>query len=246
VLAFKLVAGHQGTIQMAKMINTVVATLRTFITVGWRVLTEAHTADWVLYGLIPGIPSVVLGGWTWFIGQPWPIIIAITIIVFAALFLCLLGFLVYRHNRRLSAIVGAPSDGPDIGPEIDLHQFLRFVGIDPMDRLPPSSNKAHEAFGTLRQLARDGKVILKGKPGFKYRSPYMSWKPRGLIEPPYWRDAQIFSLDVLGASDVKTISTMPDEAMSGKKSDAFVYKELTIIEDDVKAYFKKDECRNWN
>jgi hypothetical protein len=125
--------------------------------------------------------------------------------------------------------------------EIGLHQFLRFVGIDPMDRLPPSSNKAYNAFEKLRQLARDGKVRVKGKPGFKYRSPYMSWKPTELIDPIYWRDAQVFSLDVLGATDINNISTMPDDAMGKGKSQADVYKGLTLIEDDIKANFKENE-----
>jgi len=125
--------------------------------------------------------------------------------------------------------------------EICLHQFLRFVGIDPMDRLPPSSNKAYEAFEKLRQLARDGKVRVRGKPGFKYRSTFMSWKPAELIEPTYWRDAQIFSLDVLGATNINNISTMPDDAMGKGKSQAYVYKGLTIIERDIEDNFKKDE-----
>jgi hypothetical protein len=131
--------------------------------------------------------------------------------------------------------------------EIDLHQFLRFVGIDPMDpmnRLPPSQNNANAAFVKLRQLARDGKVRLRGKPGFKYGFFYVSWKPAELIEPAYWRDAQIFCLDVLGKSDVPNISTMPDEAMAKGKSEADVYKDLTIVKDDVKANFKKGEFSN--
>jgi hypothetical protein len=128
--------------------------------------------------------------------------------------------------------------------EIDVHQFLHFVGIDPMDpmsRVPPLQNNANDAFGKLRQLARDGKVRLRGKPGFKYGSPYMSWKPAELIEPAYWRDAQIFCLDVLSKGDVASISTMPDEAIGRDKSEAAVYKGLTIIEDDVKTYFKNNE-----
>jgi hypothetical protein len=131
-----------------------------------------------------------------------------------------------------------------ISKEIDLHQFLRFVGIDtmdPMSRIPPLQNKANDAFVKLRQLARDGNVRIRGKPGFRYESSYMSWKPAELIEPAYWRNAQIFCLDVLRANDVNNISTMPDEAMGGRRSDAPVYKWLTIIEDDIKAHFKNNE-----
>src|ERR1700730_14072211 len=50
--------------------------------------------------------------------------------------------------------------------EMSLHDFLQFVGIDPTNRLPPSSNKAYDAFTRLRQLAREEKVIIWGRPGF--------------------------------------------------------------------------------
>jgi hypothetical protein len=55
---------------------------------------------------------------------------------------------------------------------------------------------------------------------------------------------EVSSLDVLGASDVNNISTMPDDVMGTGKSEAFVYKGITLIAVDVKAHFKKDEPAN--
>jgi hypothetical protein len=224
---------------------------RTAIEFYERWLGRAHLGSWLYekWREIMGAAMTIAGiAWEWWdqIRQNPGWMILILAAAFALVMVGLnQGLRILDRWRRSGPADAEPDKVPEL-KEIDLHQFLRFVGIDPMDRLPPSSNKAHDAFGKLRQLARDGKVRLKGKPGFKYRSLYMSWKPQEIIEPPYWRDAQIFSLDVLGASDVNAISTMPDEAMSGKKSEAFVYKELTIIQDDVKAHFKKDEFRNGN
>jgi hypothetical protein len=170
----------------------------------------------------------------------WTIAGAIAVAAYAALL-----FLVWRrHHIQPIADVAQPHPEAPAQKEIDLHQFLRFVGIDPIDpmsRVPPMQNKANAAFVKLRQLARDGNIRLRGKPGFKYGSAHMSWKPTELIEPSYWRDAQIFCLDVLGKKDVSNISTMPDDAMRGGKSEADVYKGITIIEGDVNANFKKDE-----
>jgi hypothetical protein len=123
--------------------------------------------------------------------------------------------------------------------EINLHDFLQLVGVDPMDRLPPSSNKAYEAFSRLRQLARDGKIVMKGRPGFRHGAIHMmSWKPREIIPSIYWRDAGISSLNVLGNCDVSKVSTLPDDAIGNGSSDYPVYRELSIIEAGVKRHFK--------
>jgi hypothetical protein len=137
----------------------------------------------------------------------------------------------------------ALADHLETAVEANLHDFLRYIGLDPMDRSTPSSNKAYDAFEKLRQLLRNGQIVAWGKPGFKYRNPHMSWKPREPIPPVYWRDAQIFCLDVLGAPDTAQISTMPDEAMGGKPTDAPVYKALSIIEDGMKKHFREDEFK---
>jgi len=53
--------------------------------------------------VIPSIPSVLLGWWSWYFGQPWPIIAAIAVVVFAVLFLCLLTLLGYQQERLTTA-----------------------------------------------------------------------------------------------------------------------------------------------
>jgi hypothetical protein len=125
--------------------------------------------------------------------------------------------------------------------EINLHEFFRYIGIDPMDRSTPSSNRAHEACIKLRQLARDNKITIIGAPGFKYASHYISLKPREQIQPIYWRDASVFCLDVLGAKDTDKISTMPDDALGGNQSEHPVYKKLSIIESGMMRHFKANE-----
>jgi hypothetical protein len=158
--------------------------------------------------------------------------------VFVAVFFVLFD-LIRLVRRWLKTRNGRSS--PTLPKEINLHDFLRFVGIDPTDRSTRSQNKAHAAFVKLRRLARDGLVKLRGRPGFKYRSHQISWKPAEPIEPGYWRDANIFCLDVLGAKDAGSISTMPDDALGSGKSEAAVYRHITIDEMSVTANFKRDE-----
>jgi hypothetical protein len=98
-------------------IAAMLAALRKFIKRGWHVVTEAHTAHW-LYSLLPGIPSAVLGFGTWFAGQPWPIVSSIAVVVFAALFLCLLAYLGYRAKTEIHPSSAPPhqllSDQPTV------------------------------------------------------------------------------------------------------------------------------------
>jgi hypothetical protein len=63
------------------------------------VLTEAHTVHW-LYSLIAGLPTAGISWWTWYVGQPWPIVAAIAIGLFAAIFLCVLALLGYREESK--------------------------------------------------------------------------------------------------------------------------------------------------
>jgi hypothetical protein len=71
---------------------------------GWRLVSDLHTAIW-LYGLIP---TAVAGFFAWAmssIGQSWPIAGAIGVVIFAAVFLVVLGFLGYRAEMKESRTV---------------------------------------------------------------------------------------------------------------------------------------------
>ncbi len=150
-----------------------------FIKRGWRVVTEAHTVCW-LYGLLPGVPSALSGWWSWYSGQPWPIITTITIVVFAALFLCLLTFLGYQRERSTTApaqikVTIRGACGPDVTlTEVYhlLHRAMPFPGFQDF-LFKQLSNGAIQAWGRLAQSKN-------------------AWSERGPEQPipsTYWTDS---------------------------------------------------------
>ena len=102
-----------------------------FVYSGWKAMSHASTASWALSLLPSGITSALLAALAWIEHLPGAVVLLIFVVIFAIIFLCTLAWLGRREQQRCYA---PPSK------EIDLHQFLRFVGIDPMDqmsRIPP-------------------------------------------------------------------------------------------------------------
>jgi hypothetical protein len=75
---------------------------------GWRVMSHASTANWVITTLPNGIVSGALAIWAWFKDQPGPIIAVIFIVTFAAIFICTLAYFGYREPKP-EIIQGSPS-----------------------------------------------------------------------------------------------------------------------------------------
>src|ERR1700730_7188303 len=67
---------------------------------GWKVMSHASTASWAL-SLLPAL----FAAWATFEHLPGPIIAAIFIGLFAAIFLCILAFLGYREQRQHNDVI---------------------------------------------------------------------------------------------------------------------------------------------
>jgi hypothetical protein len=118
---------------------------------GWHFLAEAHTAHW-FYGLLPGLPATIISAGAWFVGSPWPIIVAIGIMIFASLFVALLAFLGYRRERVNNADVVTPTfrSGTEASckvgtepPKPDIDARDAFFQIIEMSEWRQQTNKKH-------------------------------------------------------------------------------------------------------
>lgn len=212
--------------EMAKLLLRVLLGVACLI--ASRAMLEAlHLAGWSPEQILAR--SIMLSAEIWI----WILSAILALLLWAA-------FDYFFYRRKLNNTTSAKNGS---SKEVNIHEFLRYIGINPLDTSAYAQDRAHAALNKLRQLATNGDVKLYGKPGFKYRGFRLSWGPRELINTFYWRNAQISCVDVLGAQNTAHLSTMPDEAMGGGKSDKAVYRDLSIVRSELRRHFKKDESK---
>lgn len=88
-----------------------------FIKMGWRALSELNTAIWVfeLLGVLPASLPTWLG---WENAESRPYLIALSLLLYAAIFLCVLGYYGYRTDNKIgvSEVSIPPASGGTGGP----------------------------------------------------------------------------------------------------------------------------------
>jgi len=125
-------------------------------------MAEIHLVDWLIGTVIPGIPSVALGWWAWATDLPGPIIAAISLVVFAVVFIAILVFLGYRAER---AFVKPPEIDLDVGriPIIELRKMAAAAGWSTDAHATVGQNDGFTLANRLRQAVIDKRVNVWGR-----------------------------------------------------------------------------------
>jgi hypothetical protein len=172
--------------------------LRKFIKQGWRVVTEIHTAQWivgdVLGALVPASALTVAISW---LGEHSIAVLAIGfVITFAAASLILLAYLGHRAERYQSN-QDQPRQEPIFEPQQDgwipIAEAIQHVSESIGD-----TNKAEcypDTLAAIRAAAYDKKISVRGRKqrpsrgDFRSRDAYSDLRTD--IESAYWRNSDL-------------------------------------------------------
>ena len=157
---------------------------------GWRVLSDIHTALWLLGG-IATIPALVVAWGVYVGGLPWPVIVAIVILAYALVALVLLGTIGVAVEHTSAAVtsstppaVKAPAPAPapalttaatkarssqadtgwkfitGVDPDYLLGFFANHMNVEAQRLIEPYLNQSTTIRGELEDVAYERKYKI--------------------------------------------------------------------------------------
>jgi hypothetical protein len=216
--------------------------LRKFIKQGWRVVTEIHTAHWividVLWALVPASAVTMAVSW---LGEHSIAVLAMAfVITFAAASLILLAYLGHRTERHEST-----QDGPRQEPTFEPRQNGWMPIADAIQHVSESigdTNKAEcypDTLAAIRAAAYDKKISIRGRKQLPYRGNFRSRDAysdlRTDIESAYWQNSVLNAYSTSSAQHLD-YHTQPESLMAWGPSgpdERNHYADLVVSELDL-------------
>lgn len=156
--------------------------LRRLLELGWRVVTEVHTAWWIVVDvLVPSAPAAVIAAVLGLWGEHSVALIAfLAVVTFSAVALILLAWLGYRQESKRA--VPAPMSESDV--EWTIRDLFIHVCPD-LDRTPDDAALRRETAGGILDALASGKLAIRGR---KIDRPSSRRQPLTVIDSRFWTD----------------------------------------------------------
>jgi|HubBroStandDraft_6_1064221.scaffolds.fasta_scaffold40733_3 hypothetical protein len=185
--------------------------IKYLLQLGWRVVTELHTVQWVLFGILTISPGAIILALLQYFGEHSLALLVITFaIVTAAIVLIGLASLGHYREpmlhrvRRLTPPAGAVGDAKPI-PNMLVKEAAEHLAATNASWDAASD----EVWTELREAARQGRITVWGRPESAHlERPY---KPMEEIPPDHWRHYAFDFLRCMHSEDEARCRSEPDD-----------------------------------
>ena len=150
----------------------------------------------------------------------------------------------FAYFKRRDAYYAVTQEVLDETKEMNLHQFLEYVGLTIGDKSDAGAQKAEEALNRLREFANTGHISVFGK-RVDTGSPNQNndYKLARIIDSGYWDKAYFYALDALRTNDPQAIRTVPNADVEGALTTDEVFDCIYVSRIGVKQNFKRKQYR---